>query len=143
MCGQVRFCQCDVANQQCFKDAKVKNTATCTSEGVCSFCPNLTSFAVTTSLSDMTTCPTDLAYLGVAAWCFAASMLGTLWICLASSKRLSKLTTWSVFCALLVFMLGLAGLGVYLAIRTQKQNTTSIDLGQQDAAADQDNPCGS
>ena len=143
MCGQVRFCQCDVANQQCFKDAKVKNTATCTSEGVCSFCPNLTSFAVTTSVSNLTTCPTDLAYLSVAAWCFATSMLGTLWICLASSKRLSKLQTWSVFCALLVIMLGLAGLGVYLAIRSQKQTVSSIDLGQQAAAAEQDNPCGS
>lgn len=141
MCGKPRFCQCEVANQQCFKDKKVKNTATCTPEGVCSFCPNLTSFAMTSNVVPLTTIPTDNIYLGVVAWCFAASILGTLWLSFASRKRLSRTQTWAVFCVMWVVLLVASGVGTWLATRNQKQTVSSVDLDQQAVAANQDNPC--
>lgn len=143
MCGQTRFCQCDNTSLPCFQDKSVKNVASCTTEGVCTFCPNSTSFAMTSALVPLTTIPTDNIYLGVAAWCFAASILGTLWLSFASRRKLRRVQAWSVFSAILVVLLLASGVGVWLATRNQKVSVTTIDLGMQAQAADQTNPCGS
>ena len=143
MCGQTRFCQCDNTSLPCFQDKSVKNVASCTTEGVCTFCPNSTSFAMTSALVPLTTIPTDNIYLGVAAWCFAAGILGTLWLSFASRRKLRWVQTWSVFSAILVVLLLASGVGVWLATRNQKVSVTTIDLGMQAQAADQTNPCGS